>query len=198
MSPATAGGKVSRDLERVKGPVRVIVQYRANPAQSKVDAVRGRHKGQVQATLPGTKSLVADLPGDQVESLASDPDVLYVSADRPLQANMVTAGPAVGTISAIFQGVQGNGVTVAVIDSGVTEHTDLASRIVYAESFIDKLGQSSSAVADNYGHGTVVAGIVAGSGEASGGLQPVRGIAPKVSIVSLKALDGTGKAPTHR
>ena len=116
-----------------------------------------------------------------------------MSANRPLQANMVTAGPAVGTISAVFQGVQGNGVTVAVIDSGVTEHTDLAGRILYAESFIGKLGQSKNAVADTFGHGTVVAGILAGSGEASGLLQPVRGIAPKVNIVSLRALDANGK-----
>ena len=191
---ATAGNhRLSPDLDGSKGIVSVLVQYRTAPSQTQLDAISTKHKGRVNKVFLNPAALQADIPADQLEKLADSTDVLYVSSDRPVQANMDVSGPVVGTVSAIFQGVQGAGVTVAVIDSGVNEHADLAGRIVYAESFIGKLGTSASAVADNFGHGTVVAGILAGDGKSAGFLQVIRGIAPKVNIVSLKALDAQGK-----
>jgi serine protease AprX len=87
--------------------------------------------------------------------------------------------------------VNGSGVTVAVVDSGVKPHTDLpATRI---RAFVDFVNGKTTAY-DDYGHGTHVAGIVAGSGAASNG--QYAGVAPGASIVALKVLDATGAGKT--
>src|SRR5581483_734621 len=64
------------------------------------------------------------------------------------------------------------------------------SRVVYSQSFVP-----NSDTLDHYGHGTHVAGIIAGNGQASGGKSnPSRiyGVAPNVKLVNLKVLDANG------
>ena len=80
----------------------------------------------------------------------------------------------------------GDGVGIAVIDSGVNPSGDL-KRLTSVD-----LVDGGPNPGDGFGHGTHVAGLVAGSGAMSGGL--FRGVAPKARIISLKVLaaDGTG------
>ena len=76
-----------------------------------------------------------------------------------------------------------NGIAVAIIDSGVAPHADLPlSRIRAFKDFVSGVPLPI----DNCGHGTHVAGIVAGSGEHSNGAYA--GIAPTVDIVALRVL----------
>src|SRR6185437_11258632 len=65
-----------------------------------------------------------------------------------------------------------------------------ASRIVYSESFVP----GDSATTDLYGHGTHVAGILAGNGRdsATGYAQQYVGLAPKANIINLRVLDKNG------
>jgi len=89
--------------------------------------------------------------------------------------------------------VDGGGVRVAVVDSGVQPHADLpASRIA---AFVDFVNGRQLPYND-YGHGTHVAGIIAGSGRSSAGR--FTGAAPGSEIVALKVLDaeGTGQTST--
>jgi subtilisin family serine protease len=85
-------------------------------------------------------------------------------------------------------GLDGAGVGIALIDSGVSPwHDDLdVGRIVHFADFID----SQPALYDDYGHGTHVAGIIAGNGRDSDGQR--RGIAPGADLIVLKALDAGG------
>ncbi len=86
------------------------------------------------------------------------------------------------------QGISGNGVTVAVLDSGVAADEDLiqpANRILASVNFAD--GRLTS---DPGGHGTHIAGIVAGNGSRSGG--EFVGIAPQAGIVDVRVLGNTG------
>ena len=82
----------------------------------------------------------------------------------------------------------GKGIGVCILDTGTYEHIDFTGRIW---AFYDFLAFKRRPYDDN-GHGTHVAGLVAGDGTASMG--KYRGAAPGCGIISLKVLDryGTG------
>jgi serine protease AprX len=83
-------------------------------------------------------------------------------------------------------------VTVAVLDSGVAADPDLvqpANRLLASVNFADE-----RAMSDPGGHGTHVAGIVAGNGGRSGGL--FVGVAPEANIVDVRVLSSTGSGRT--
>ena len=81
------------------------------------------------------------------------------------------------------EGITGQGIGVAVIDSGTGDHADFEGRLQHT----DKFGGS-----DIYGHGTHVAGIAGGDGSASGGV--FSGVAPGATIIPLGVSDETGMA----
>ena len=85
------------------------------------------------------------------------------------------------------KGIDGRGITVAVIDSGIDKnHPDLVGRVVAEKNFL-----ADEVTADDLlGHGTMVAGIIAGSGAASNG--KYRGIAPGASLINVKVIDREG------
>jgi thermitase len=82
----------------------------------------------------------------------------------------------------------GTGVTVAVLDTGVwTNHPDL-SMINYSKSVTNCLSAGSTNINDQYGHGTFVAGILAGQWNATG----MAGLAPGITLMPIKVLDQCG------
>src|SRR3989441_3414351 len=86
------------------------------------------------------------------------------------------------------QGIAGRGVTVAILDSGVAADADLiepANRILASVNFADERLTS-----DPGGHGTHIAGIVAGNGTRSGG--EFIGVAPQANVVDVRVLGNTG------
>src|SRR5438876_5375003 len=86
------------------------------------------------------------------------------------------------------QGITGGGVTVAVLDSGVAADSDLVqptNRILASVNFADQRLAS-----DPGGHGTHIAGIIAGNGSRSGG--EVVGIAPQANVVDGRVLGSLG------
>jgi serine protease AprX len=84
--------------------------------------------------------------------------------------------------------LQGQGMTVAVIDSGIFRTKDLGKRVIGSDNF--NHGEHDSV--DSYGHGTFVAGIIAGDGSYSHGKYV--GIAPKANILNVRVSDDTGAA----
>jgi len=121
------------------------------------------------------------------------------AADRFVRAVTVAgvpAGPAERVSAAVGAdwvrdtlGFDGSGVTIAVVDSGITDsHDDLsASHVARFVDFVNFQAQPY----DDYGHGSHVAGILAGDGHDSSGNR--RGIAPGVSLLVEKVLDETGQ-----
>jgi len=87
-------------------------------------------------------------------------------------------------------GIDGAGVVIAIVDTGVDDsHPDLVGKVIRAKSFVS--GEDS---VDRNGHGTHVAGIVAGTGAASNGMNI--GIAPGANLINAKVLDASGSGYT--
>ena len=128
-------------------------------------------------------------------ALARDTDVAFVTPDRPVRA---TGGQVVPTgvqrigdlqnpIAKIGTGSNSVDVNVAVLDSGVGPHPDVnvAGGTLCIPNYWD---QQTPVYADDYGHGTHVAGIIGAVDNATG----VVGVAPGTPIWSVKVLDSSG------
>jgi serine protease AprX len=168
-----------------RGVSRVIVRTAdggdAIAAIRAVGGLPGRHLGGL--------GQVATVPDSALSKLAARRDVLEVALDRPVAGSVERTGAAVGTDWVTEQlGFDGSGVGVAIIDSGVANwHDDLGSQtVVHFVDFVTEL----LAPHDDYGHGTHVAGIIAGNGYDSEGAR--RGVAPGARLVVLKVLDELG------
>jgi serine protease AprX len=165
---------------------RVIVQTADAGA---VEALVTRLGGRTGRHLTGIGAVVAEVPETALGALAGAAVVRTVSTDRRLRGTLERTGATIGArwVSENL-GVDGTGIGVAIIDSGVTRvHDDLgANRVVQFVDFVDLQPQPH----DGYGHGTHVAGIIAGSGYDSGGAR--RGIAPGAHLIVLRALDELG------
>ena len=163
-----------------------------------VGALRaGRHLPSIAATAvtlpkPGAGTMGMVLAGgppgrvwlDAPVRAAAAPVVTAPATDKPgpLDRNLVQ----VGAPAAWDAGLSGAGVRVAVLDTGVdADHPDLAGRVAAEANFT-----GSPDVSDHNGHGTHVASLVAGTGEASGGAR--RGVAFGATLLSGKVLDDRG------
>lgn len=80
----------------------------------------------------------------------------------------------------------GSGICAAVLDTGISVHPDLQGRIVGFRDFVNGSGD----IYDDSGHGTHVAGILAGNGRASEGIYA--GMAPEAELLIAKVLDKNG------
>jgi serine protease AprX len=88
-------------------------------------------------------------------------------------------------------GVTGAGINVALVDTGVNTSGDLAGQVLHAEDFTPEANN-----VDSYGHGTFVAGLIAGTGAGSAG--SIKGVAPGAKIVSLKIAGADGATDVTR
>jgi len=166
--------KISSDLKAktAADQVDVIVQFTQVPTAAHHEKILSRG-GTVKRELGQFKGAAYSMPASALADLAADPDVVYISPDRPLNGasdpkpeavNDYHTG-AVNAPAAWALGLTGAGIGVAVIDSGIASLSDItAKNIVYSQDFTG-LGST----ADQYGHGTHVTGILAGNGAMSSG-----------------------------
>lgn len=134
-------------------------------------------------------SIGAHVPLGMLPELLRDARVRRICDDRPVQALLDVAAPTVLAPRLWETGITGEGVTVAVIDTGIHPHRDFTvpqNRIV---AFKDFVGNRTDPYDDN-GHGTHVAGIVGASGSKSNG--KYKGMAPSAGLVGVKVLNALG------
>jgi len=143
--------------------------------------------------------VVLDVPNFALKGLASNASIVRVHYDRPAQKHDYRTVMTVGSraVSRAL-GYTGAGIGIAVVDSGFASwHDDLTTRRSAAypygnqrvAAFVDFVNGQSTPYDDD-GHGTHVAGIIAGNGYDSNGKQA--GVAPEADLVVLKALDANG------
>ena len=194
-----------------RGTLPLIVSYKGKGGKnrSEVKAALSDAEVAVRRELPsvdGTALSVRKADADDAwQALTSDagpgpaavaPGVAQVWLDGRFRA---PAGPKaeaedvshnltqIGAPTAWNAGYDGNGVKVAVLDTGIdTTHPDLAPVVSEAKDF-----SGSGNTDDKAGHGTHVAATVAGSGARSGGRY--KGVAPGAEILNAKVLDDEGE-----
>jgi serine protease AprX len=175
---------------------RVIVRETAASSDQAERLVRDLG-GRVTHELPIISSFSAALPAGRVTDLARSGAVICVWADGRVRmstdTSLLNSGTppnknwedALGLPSVWSQGYLGWGVTVAVLDTGVSEVADLGTRV---KARADLTGEQDGM--DHFGHGTHMAGIIAGDGTSAG--DPWSGVAPKAKIVSVKVAGADG------
>ena len=178
--------------------VRVIVRG----ARADVEAAAARLGLPVLRRLDQFVVLLADAGG--IRRLREEPGIQGISGDLPVIAEMSVADRALAADQARagrqsvlglqeYRGVTGRGVGVAIVDSGIATHLALANKVVAAVSLV----ADDASPRDRFGHGTHIAGIVAGQGNAAAAVTDryQGGIAPGAHLISVKVLgsDGSGR-----
>ncbi len=191
--------------ERPDATLSVIVQKTVKDTQ--VESLVIRLGGTVTADLHIINAFGAILPAKAIAELSRADGVRWVSLDAPMveaacQQCVDTTNLKNAYVHAIGADklwnespyLQGQGIGVAVVDSGINPQQDLytvmgANRLVASVAFNNGYNQS---VYDGYGHGNHVAGIIGGNGSRSNGAYI--GVAPMVNLITVKVSDDQGTA----
>jgi len=133
-----------------------------------------------------TKAFSATVNAKDIVDIAKIENVGYICLDYKVHALLDKSIPLIEANS-VWSEYDGSGITVAVIDTGIdSNHPDLKNKIIDQVSFV----QDEPSPDDRCGHGTHVAGIIAGNGIASGSMY--KGVAPGASLMNIKVLDEYG------
>jgi serine protease AprX len=184
-----------------------VVQLRSGVTAKQADAVVRRAGGRVLGRLGIIHAVEAWLPRGAPAAVRADSRIAAVSVNagvRPQSYDpgdlLLTTYPTSVRASRSWSLATGEGVGVAVIDTGIDgTHPDFrgdygTSRIVASAV----TNPDATNATDTFGHGTHVAGIIAGDSYRRWWRDPLRGrymgIAPEAELVSIKADDGVGNA----
>jgi serine protease AprX len=163
--------------------------------------------GTVTRQLNIINAFVAEIPAGAISKLATSGDIRTITPDAAVidtgtkteagavpSGNLISAYPQSTGASRLWNAspnLQGQGVTVAVVDSGVNgNHEDLKGANGVSRVIVNQEFSPSNDTKDGYGHGTHVAGIIGGNGARSDG--GYIGMAPKVNLINVKVGDDEG------
>lgn len=194
---------------------RILVKFKDTVTDDTAKKEVSRHNAKVQEKIAGLNTLVLNVPQKQenkiIEGLSRNPNVEYAELDYVASASLIPSDPyfassqwGLENTGQVIEGVAGavdadidastawsrttgNGVRVAILDSGIDQnHEDLSVKVILRKNFT-----TSSTDDDIYGHGTHVGGIVAAITDNNIG---VAGGCPNCTLLSGKVLgdDGTG------
>ena len=177
-------------------PIPVIFRTSGSPAALAGEVVAEGATDVSPLNLIG--GVAATVTADELSRLSYDDDVDWIALDAPMvsssrgdrgddrgRRSLKTVYPfAAGAPDAWAAGATGDDVTVAVIDSGISDHEDFQGRI---RGRFD-MSSVSDGVRDDNGHGTYIAGIIGARGK------DYTGMAPESRLLSLRVSGSDGKA----
>ncbi|GIF01954.1 hypothetical protein Ari01nite_94180 [Paractinoplanes rishiriensis] len=188
------------------GPaVDVIVRTASPDALARAEAFVRRSGGTVERELSVISGFAARVPSGAVPELERTPGVAEVTADGTVRmkgkkwiddggvnASVGSVKKAAGGKKANTAALTGAGIGVALIDSGVAPVPGLmqAGKVVNGPDLSFESQTPGLVNVDSYGHGTHMAGIIAGNDPASG----FEGLAPGAKLISLKVAAADGAA----
>jgi serine protease AprX len=181
--------------------IRVIVQ---GQQQTGVSGLRGRLRGIVRRDLGSAVAL--EVSRAEFDAMSRDAAFSHISADATVATDMAITNQVTGA-SKLWQGssgllglfgtpgYDGTGIGVAVVDSGIAPHTALGSRVI---ARVNLVSWEAPSTGDPYGHGTHIAGIIAGSATAAKLVTPAfaGGSAPGVRLIDVRVLGANGTGYT--
>jgi serine protease AprX len=211
-APANVAPAVSAIAARTPSArIEVIAQLETGAPAAALVATAG---GELTQRLSLIGAVVARVSAAGALRLATEPGVQHVSLNAAVRGSTdslipVTAPAADDRVASAYaeavaateswsqRGATGRGVTVAVLDTGIAgdqpdfrDATGTSSRVVVSAV----MNPDAQSAGDKLGHGTHIAGLVAGNGlKRNGGLQGrYLGVAPEANLVSVKISDDQG------
>ena len=182
-------------------PFRVII-VRASKSRAADAALQKAGGAKVRDLV--LNGFVATVPGQRLRQLAESPHIKFITYDPSMRSastvdasQLATSYPSVVRATEVWPSFTGAGVGVAVVDTGIAANradwNDDAgqSRIVAQRRF----NASTSSFGDGHGHGTHVAGIIAGNSwhAANPALQgKYVGVAPNANLINVKVSNDAG------
>jgi hypothetical protein len=179
---------------------RILVLPRAGLTDASLTKILGEHGGGRARRVGNSPLRIVDLPPglekQMVDKLSRHPHIKFAELDRIVAPGLVTNDPFLGSewhlskigAGAAWDQARGDGVTIAILDSGVDgSHPDLAARLVAGWNVYD----GNSNTADVYGHGTKVAGAAAAALDNAVG---VAGVAGSAKLMPIRISATTGSA----
>jgi serine protease AprX len=180
--------------------------------------------GHVTQQIGLINSVVADVPSTSVAELRASAAVAEVTSNAPVQLLGSSYSPtstsfnAVADVDSMYNvegmdgahaywnaGYTGQGVGIALIDSGVTpvDGLNTPGKVVYGPDFSAQAQSRSLRNLDTFGHGTHMAGIIAGldsevNSVSSSDSTDFLGMAPSAQIISIKVADALGRTSVAR
>lgn len=162
---------------------RILIIYK-NDVKSKdlLDLVK---KGaDIKYGFKKMRGVVVHVDAAKLKEIQQDPNVARIVEDRLVRTSLSTSVPVIGAPSVHTSGINGQGIKVCIVDTGVDD-THPALNPLIAEINYVPVTSTNNANDDN-GHGTHVAGIVASKDTT------YRGVAPNASLMAAKVLDSDG------
>ena len=208
----------------LKGPGKQHVIITVSPGRENeiIDALK-KHGSPVRSLHPSIGGVAADINSSDIVDLASHgavaitrdqavhlsskskvlakdagPQPLDPNASQPMDVSTLrlSLGLNAGSAGNLNSGINGLGVNIAIIDSGIAATAHVRNPVQFFDfTNLNADGSPTQPVAyDDLGHGTHIAGLIAGTGAAPGYM--FQGIAPNANLVVLKVLDKDGASKT--
>ena len=127
-----------------------------------------------------------------IEELRKLPEVKRITPNYKVEALLQESVPLINADDVWNLGYTGQGIKIAVIDTGIDKtHPDLLNKVIKENDFVvgsDPYcgdGDDDSIALDDHGHGTHVAATAAGNGV-------LKGVAPDANLYAVKVLGTSG------
>lgn len=182
----------SKIMSQSREKVPIIMQLKGNDVNFR-KKLNSLSNTDLNKNLPLINSYAGYMTTENIYKILDNPEISYISFDSKVYTLLDIATPAMEAYFPHDRGYKGEGITIAVIDTGTSSHRDLTipdNRIIGFKDFV----KNKTEPYDDNGHGTHVTGIIAGNGYSSNG--KYTGVAPKANILSIKVLDENGSSNT--